>query len=48
MLKEEKFWQWFENNQFEYLHLDALDAAQKELLLDQLLNRLHEYCLCLG
>ncbi|MGZ5192022.1 MAG: hypothetical protein ACXWCZ_13520 [Flavisolibacter sp.] len=44
MLQEEKFWQWFENHQSEYLHLDELDYQRKEFLLDQFLKRLHEYC----
>ncbi len=44
MLQEEKFWKWFESNQSEYQHLDTLDPIRKELLLDQLLNRLHAYC----
>lgn len=44
MSQEEKFWKWFDSNRSEYLYLDIIDSAQKELLLDQLLNRLHEYC----
>lgn len=44
MLQEEKFWQWFEKHQSEYLDLDDLNEQRKVLLLDQLLNQLHEYC----
>lgn len=44
MLKEKKFWEWFKNHQHEFLHLDDLDEQQKEALLNQLLNQLHEYC----
>lgn len=44
MLKEKRFWEWFEINQSEYQHLDDLDIQQKELLLDQLLTQLHEFC----
>lgn len=43
MLKEDKFWNWFKNSQDEYQRLDHLDRKRKEFLLDQLLNRLHEY-----
>lgn len=44
MSPEEKFWKWFESNQSEYLYLDTVAPVQKEELLNQLLNRLHEYC----
>jgi len=44
LIKEEIFWQWFEKHQTEYLHLGNIDKQQKELLLDQFLKQLRNYC----
>ncbi|MGN6439296.1 MAG: hypothetical protein ACTHMM_22330 [Agriterribacter sp.] len=44
MSNENKFWQWFIDNQFEYLYLNDIDTQKKEFLLESFLNSLHEYC----
>lgn len=41
---EREFWNWFQENHLEYLKLDTVDNAMRELMLDKLLNKLHEYC----
>jgi hypothetical protein len=43
-MREEKFWQWFESHQHEYLHLDNLSKQRNEFLLDQFLKQLYKYC----
>jgi hypothetical protein len=42
--KAKLFWTWFGEHNGSYLNIDDLDEDVKELLLDELLQRLHEYC----
>lgn len=38
------FWHWFGQNNKAYLFLNEVDAEEKEQLLNNLMERLHEYC----
>lgn len=45
MTKEEQFWEWFKLNEAKYYFLNQIDNdEEKELLLDNLLTKLHGYC----
>ena len=45
MSKEQQFWDWFKGNEARYFFLNQInDDSEKELLLDDLLSHLHEYC----
>lgn len=39
-----EFWNWFEHNNKPYLFINEVDEAEREKLLDQLLDRLHSHC----
>lgn len=38
------FWEWFKLNNKAYLFLNAVDAAIKEQMLNNLMEQLHKYC----
>jgi len=40
----QEFWNWFEKNNAQYLFLNVVDGQEKERLMDELLDVLHEYC----
>jgi hypothetical protein len=40
----EKFWNWFSENNKSYLFLDEVSDDEKEQLLENMTDRLHEYC----
>lgn len=45
MSKEEIFWNWFRANNSQYYYLNQIvNLEKKEKLLDDFLNKLHEYC----
>ena len=45
MTKEILFWNWFKDNSSKYYYLNQIpDVGQKQILLDELLSKLHSYC----
>ena len=38
------FWNWFSQENRAYLYLNTVDPEVKQVLLDQILSKLHEYC----
>lgn len=45
MTNENKFWDWFKDNNSKYLKLDEIEnEAEYEMLLEDFLKHLHEYC----
>lgn len=44
MQPETKFWEWFKENNTDYLRLDEIEEELKEQRLDELLSHLHDYC----
>ena len=45
MTKQQLFWNWFKANEVKYYFLDRItDENEKEMILEDLLAHLHEYC----
>jgi hypothetical protein len=45
MPKEQQFWDWFKGNEARYFFLNHIDDDyEKEMLLEDFLSHLHEYC----
>ncbi len=45
MTKEDIFWNWFKRNNSKYYYINQMiDLEQKEKVLDDFLNQLHNYC----
>lgn len=42
--KEKLFWNWFDANNHKFLFINEVDDEEREKFLDEILERLHDYC----